>query len=130
MDISKILSDIKGKALDAAHFDLLKHAYDLQNENIEQLKSNNQALKESNEFLEEKVKRLEKENESLRKCVPGKEVVLKDGSYYSQAGDGPFCTGCYDVKGQLVRLTKVPRPFETFGKFKCPSCHQYYGSSL
>ena len=128
MDISRILNDIKGKALDAAHFDLLKHAYDLQNENIEQLKSNNQALRESNDLLAEKVKRLEKENESLRRSVRPNDLALKDGLYYNHSGDGPFCTGCHDTKGQLVRLKTVSRPFETFGKFKCPSCSEYFGS--
>ena len=67
MDITKILSDIKGKVLDATNFDLLKHAYDLQNQNIEQLKNNNEALKESNELLLEKIARVEKENTTLRK---------------------------------------------------------------
>ena len=34
--------------LDAVNFELLKTAYELQNQNIEQLKNNNTALKESN----------------------------------------------------------------------------------
>ena len=76
MDISKILSDIKGKVLDAANFDLLMHAYDLQNENIKQLKNNNQALKENNDLLKEKVENLEEENQSLRKSVLVRHHVL------------------------------------------------------
>lgn len=130
MDISKILSDIRGKVLDAEHFDSLMHAYDLQNENIKQLQNNNKALRESNERLQEEVNRLKIENESMRKSVPSKDVVLKDGIYYTQSGDGPFCTGCYDVKRQLVRLTRVPRSLETFGKFKCPSCKEFYASTI
>ncbi len=38
MEITAILNEIKGKVLDATHFELLKHAYDLQNQNIHQLK--------------------------------------------------------------------------------------------
>src|SRR5688572_26032865 len=51
MDVISILNGIKGKVLDAAHFDLLRSAYDLQNENIEQLKSNNEAIRENNILL-------------------------------------------------------------------------------
>jgi predicted nuclease with TOPRIM domain len=43
--------------------------YDLQNENLEQLKHNNDALKESNGLLQEQVSGLRKENESLKKQV-------------------------------------------------------------
>ena len=53
-DVLKILSDIKGKALDAVNFELLKRTYELQNKNIEQLKNNNEALKESINLLKEK----------------------------------------------------------------------------
>lgn len=52
----------EAKALDAAHFDLLKDAYDLQGENIAQ-------LKENNGLLQDRVRRLERENESLRESV-------------------------------------------------------------
>lgn len=69
MDVLSILNGVKDKVLDAKNFDLLKHAYDLQNDNIEQLRINNEALKESNELLQEKVYRLEEENESLKQSV-------------------------------------------------------------
>jgi len=76
MDIGKLLGGLKGKVLDASHFELLKHAYDLQEQNIVQLKSNNAALKESNELIKEKsgnyLEELEffkKENDQLSKIV-------------------------------------------------------------
>lgn len=77
MDIINILSSIKGKVLDASHFDLLKHAYDLQNENIEQLKNNNQALKESNQLLEEKIARLEEDNRTLTRSLENVTAQLE-----------------------------------------------------
>lgn len=78
MDVISILNGVKNKVLDARNYELLKRAYDLQNENIEQLKSNNEALKESNQLLQEKVERLGNENESLRKSVEHlKEQVSK-----------------------------------------------------
>lgn len=51
MEITKILQTIKGKVLDATHFELLRNAYELQEKNITQLKSNNEALKESNVLI-------------------------------------------------------------------------------
>ena len=77
MDTLKILGDIKGKVLDAAHFDLLKHAYELQEKNIEQLKSNTEALKESNEQYKEKLYKLEQEIKKLQKLITDYELRLE-----------------------------------------------------
>jgi hypothetical protein len=65
MDFLGMLNGLKGKVLDAAHFDLLKSAYDLQNENITQLKSNNEALKENAELVRGQVEQLRLENHQL-----------------------------------------------------------------
>lgn len=80
MDILKILSGIKGKVLDSHHFDLLKHAYELQEQNLEQMRHNNSVIRESNELLKDKVASLEKANEKLASRVeelsrlaPGRE---------------------------------------------------------
>ncbi len=93
MDIGKLLSDLKGKVLDASHFDLLRHAYDLQEQNIVQLKSNNAALKESNDLLKDKlssyvkkIEDLEEENSKLTKQVisqsnsKSEKIVLSDSA--------------------------------------------------
>ncbi|MEM8737267.1 MAG: hypothetical protein AAGG38_02150 [Planctomycetota bacterium] len=69
MDVTGMLSGLKGKVLDAAHFDILKSAYDLLNQNLEQLKSNNAAISENRDLLQEKIERLEKDNSSLREQV-------------------------------------------------------------
>lgn len=69
MDITSILQGIKGKVLDAAHFDLLKHAYELQEENINQLKSNNEALKESNVLIRGKLQKAELEKAALEEAL-------------------------------------------------------------
>lgn len=66
MDILSILSGLKGKVLDAAHFELLQSAYELQSQNISQLKENNEAIKESNALLNDKIQQLTKENEELQ----------------------------------------------------------------
>ena len=89
MDISKILVDLKGKVLDSAHFDLLKHAYDLQEENIKQLKTNNDALKESNQLLQDEVSALKKvkddlasENSIVRAMFPSDDIGLSEEADY------------------------------------------------
>lgn len=89
MDISKILVDLKGKVLDAAHFDLLKHAYDLQEENIKQLKTNNNALRESNQLLQDEVSVLKKlrddlanENSVVRAMFPSDDIDLSEDADY------------------------------------------------
>lgn len=69
MDIIQALTVLKGKVLDAANFELLKSAYELQNENIEQYKNNNTALKENNDLLKEKISGLKEENDNLKKRV-------------------------------------------------------------
>jgi FtsZ-binding cell division protein ZapB len=69
MDIINILGTIKGKVLDASNFDLLKHAYEHQNQNIVQLKDNNDALHESNELLKQKIRELSDENTILKETV-------------------------------------------------------------
>lgn len=65
MDISSILSGLKDKVLDAAHFELLKSAYQLQEQNIAHLKSNNEAHRESVNLQHEKIERLERERDCL-----------------------------------------------------------------
>lgn len=69
MDIINILGTIKGKVLDTSQFDLIKHAYELQQQDIVQLKNNNDALRESNELLKQKIKKLNDENTILKETV-------------------------------------------------------------
>ena len=66
MDPLKLLADVKGKVLDAINFDMLKSAYELQAQNLDQLKSNNDAFRENNELLKEKAARLQSDVVRLR----------------------------------------------------------------
>ena len=54
MGAIQTLDLIKGKVLDAANFEILKSAYEMQEKNIEQLKTSNEALKDNNQALNEK----------------------------------------------------------------------------
>jgi DNA-binding transcriptional ArsR family regulator len=46
-----ILGSLKGKVLDVHHIELLKDAYEKQDENIKQLKLNNEAIREQSELI-------------------------------------------------------------------------------
>ena len=69
MDAISLLNGVKNKVLDAKNYELLKHTYDLQNQNIEQLKTSNEGFREDNERLREEVNGLKGENESLKQTV-------------------------------------------------------------
>jgi len=77
MDIIKILGTIKGKVLDDSHFDLLKNAFDQQDQDIVQLKNNNDALGESNELFKQKIKKLTDENTILKESVNKYKHIIK-----------------------------------------------------
>lgn len=65
MDIVAILQGLKGKVLDLKDIELLKHTYDLQDQNQKQLKTNNDALRENAELVREKITRLQTEIDRL-----------------------------------------------------------------
>lgn len=120
MDILGILQTLKGKVLDATHFELLKRAYELQDENLKQLKSNNEALKESNDLVKEKMGHLEAEVARLRGTI--EELEKKVPTAAPVSGYAPSRaaaaileqyvkndeTRLYDEQlFQLIRLSKI-----------------------
>jgi len=81
------------------------------------LKTAYAALQDENRELKEKIRTLEKDNEE--------PPVYKNGAYYSQNGDGPFCSACYDKDKKLIRLTKLPTMIR-LGNHYCPVCKGTY----
>jgi hypothetical protein len=75
--------------------------------------------------LREQVNGLQKEIEKLKD--PETKLVIKNGLYYGPDDDGPFCTGCYDSKQKIIRLTKRSETFRVLGIYKCPSCGNHFG---
>jgi hypothetical protein len=75
--------------------------------------------------LREQVNSLQKEIENLKN--PETKLVIKDGLYYGPDNDGPFCTGCYDSKQKIIRLTKRSDAFRVLGIYKCPACGNHFG---
>ncbi len=72
------------------------------------------------------------ENDQLKRQLVQKsstDVQFKGFAYFSSAGHGPFCPGCYDTQDKLVRLTKAPEGFDVFGSHNCPACKECFGEA-
>ncbi len=74
------------------------------------------------------------ENSELRSVIashktPRPTVTVKDGLYYTENGDGPFCTTCFDDKDKLIRLTEAAVELQVFGKYRCNVCKSKCGPS-
>ncbi len=49
-------------------------------------------------------------------------LAIRNGLYYNESGDGPFCPHCYEAQQQVIRLTKQKPPWNDFGDYECPAC--------
>lgn len=93
--------------------ELMQHVINLQNSVLE-LNNENAKLREKVTDLENIIKNLEKEKEV------GESLNIEFGTYFSTRNskkDGPFCTRCFDVDRNLVRLNVL-----TNGYAECPQC--------
>ena len=87
MGVLDILTSLKDKVLDAAHFELLRSAYELQDKNVDQLRQNNDAIRESNELLRQQMGQLQSENDTLKGRVAELEQLNPGPVKYQPAGD-------------------------------------------
>ena len=72
------------------------------------------------------------ENDQLRRQLDQKQesaLEFKDFAYFSASGDGPFCAGCYDSRGKMIRLNKQSEAFTVFGSHNCPACKEHFGEA-
>lgn len=56
-------------------------------------------------------------------------MKFEEFAYFESNGDGPFCPGCYDSSGTIIRLSKLSGAFTAFGSHTCPSCKEKYGEA-
>ena len=83
-----------------------------------------QILEAQRELLEmqKKIQNLEKENAELKEKLKIKENLIYENNAYwiSNEGkkDGPFCTRCWDVDKNLVRM----HPGSNSAYYYCPNC--------
>jgi hypothetical protein len=67
--------------------------------------------------LQEENAGLRRECEALREQIKIKEKLIPFGNAYWTDKDGPFCTGCWDNNGKLIRLLLRLAPTHN-----CPVC--------
>ncbi len=76
--------------------------------------------------LKEQILALREENlqlkEEAKKRSEAPTLTIKEGKYYCAEGDGPFCTGCYDSRKEMIRLTALNTAFRGIGNWRCPVC--------
>ena len=64
------------------------------------------------------------ENLDLKTQLSAKIVAkakLDKGAYVLDE-EGHFCTACFDVRHQRVRVSELPPAFRELGTWQCPSC--------
>lgn len=57
------------------------------------------------------------------------ELFFKDGLYFSENDENPYCPGCYDSENKKIRLKKAIKGFDDFGKYSCPKYGQFFGEN-
>jgi hypothetical protein len=74
--------------------------------------------------LERENAKLKEEIEKLKLGQTQPKLLMKDGLYYQESGEGPFCPNCYVSHGVQMPLTKG-----SFGhiKLRCTSCKSNFG---
>ena len=67
---------------------------------------------------------------ALSQKTEGKPKLKIEGDlYYTEDGDGPFCTACFDSKDKLVRVSPMGTQFHVIAKFRCNVCKGHYHGS-
>ena len=86
-------------------------------------------LREELLIVRERSVSLAEENADLRRQLAealSPSLALRDGLYFD-GEDGPYCTACYDVRGNRVRVTGTPPAIaRTIGRHMCPDCKSVY----
>jgi hypothetical protein len=62
----------------------------------------------------------------LRRALDYKRVlVLRDGFYWAEDDNQPFCPGCWDAKQKAVHIA-FTHVKEMGSRFQCPNCKTMY----
>jgi hypothetical protein len=89
---------------------------------------NRRILKLEDEVLElsRDKRRADERIEELERALRfGKELALRDGLYWLEGDDTPFCTGCWDAERLAIRLKRLPLA-ERGHRLECPHCKTLY----
>lgn len=75
--------------------------------------------------LKLEISKLTEQNGSLQQQLAARSTQkpkVAEGAYVFTDDDGHFCTACYDVRHQRVRLARVPQGFDDLATWQCPVC--------
>jgi hypothetical protein len=77
--------------------------------------------------LKEEIVNFREENLALKAQVQrlsaAPEVVVRDGLYFKNDGDGPYCTQCYDSEKKLIRVAELAGHLKAFWQVALPDLH-------
>lgn len=82
-----ILEKLKGKVLEIKDFEILKHTYQMQENNLKELKENKQLWQEKAERFQKENDELSRENVDLRARVASDEFIEGDGYLIKKTGE-------------------------------------------
>ena len=97
---------IKDALAEVANLELKQDLLRIVNDALE-LQGTNRQLAEENRELAEKLRFRE-------------QVTFRDNAYWCEGDPDPYCSGCFDSKGQGVRLMRR----SDVGHYSCPACKQ------
>lgn len=106
-----------------AIFDILKSAGETLRK-ADKIEEYRQILDAQKELLEmqKKIQNLEEKNMELKKALETKENLIHENNAYwtsdEKKKEGPFCSRCWDVDKNLVRLHPCGNP----AYYSCPNC--------
>ena len=54
-------------------------------------------------------------------------ALRRDGGYYAESGDGPFCPRCYEQGRQSIRMSEQGQLLWDIARWRCGHCHRETG---
>ncbi|MBP0019102.1 MAG: hypothetical protein J7647_16320 [Cyanobacteria bacterium SBLK] len=121
LDLSKRLVEVTQKG---ENVEVVNMAIDIKVELAEaksilaNLTIENAELKLENFELRQKLQELENQQSET--------LIFKDGLYYTESEDVPFCVGCYDNNKKVIRVNPMSPMMAQIGKYECPVCKTVY----
>jgi len=121
------LDGLKGKVLDLAQIELIKHSYELQEKNLLQLERQCELLEKENKRLHNILQEKENQIKDLLKSVrKDDEFTIYEGLAFKKGDDGKFqplayCPNCHSVMSDPGHTLR-----RKFG-LVCPKCKYMSG---
>jgi hypothetical protein len=88
-------------------------------------------LKDELARISREVRNLTEERNTLRNQLQvltstSSSIRLRGDLYFTETGNGPYCTSCFDARNELNQVVPISRYLDVIGKFNCGVCGSYY----